>query len=47
MSAAEKTTLDLSGYGFLQVAVPSTSGVKEALIQNNGKLYRLTAESLS
>lgn len=36
MGAAEKATLDLSGDGFLQVAVPSTSGVKEALIQNNG-----------
>lgn len=36
LGAAEKATLDLSGDGFLQVAVPSTSGVKEALIQNNG-----------
>ncbi|WP_264651191.1 MBG domain-containing protein [Candidatus Symbiopectobacterium sp. NZEC151] len=36
LGAAEKVTLDLSGDGFLQVAVPSTSGVKEALIQNNG-----------
>lgn len=36
MGAAEKATLDLSGDGFLQVAVPSTSGMKEALIQNNG-----------
>lgn len=38
LGAAEKATLDLSGDGFLQVAVPSTSGVKEALIQNNGSV---------
>ncbi|WP_244664870.1 hypothetical protein [Candidatus Symbiopectobacterium sp. 'North America'] len=43
LGAAEKATLDLSGDGFLQVAVPSTSGVKEALIQNNGAVIMTAA----
>ena len=36
LGAGESATLDLSGDGFLQVAVPGNSGMKEALIQNSG-----------
>lgn len=38
LGAGESATLDLSGDGFLQVAVPGHSEAKEALIQNSGTI---------
>ncbi|MCA3586305.1 MAG: filamentous hemagglutinin N-terminal domain-containing protein [Methylocystis sp.] len=38
LGAGERVTLDLSGDGFLQVAVPSAVGGDQALVSNSGRL---------
>lgn len=38
LGAGERATLDISGDGFLQVAVPSGSAGEKALIQNSGRI---------
>ncbi|MCZ8172274.1 MAG: filamentous hemagglutinin N-terminal domain-containing protein, partial [Brevundimonas sp.] len=38
LGSGEKVTLDLSGDGFLQVAVPTAAGGDQALVSNSGRL---------
>jgi hypothetical protein len=38
LGSGESATLDFSGDGFLQVAVPTKSGSTAALIQNSGSI---------
>ncbi|NLR98049.1 filamentous hemagglutinin N-terminal domain-containing protein [Rhizobium sp. P38BS-XIX] len=38
LGSGEQATLDLSGDGFLQVAVPTKAGGKQALVENSGRI---------
>lgn len=38
LGSGEQATLDLSGDGFLQVAVPTKAGGKQALVDNSGRI---------